>query len=112
MAMALLKAKTRNTDPQTSRAAAASVKGMTAKRRAVLALFKVKRSMTDEELVVEYSKVRFRNEWPDQSESGLRTRRSELVTLGMLTQGKTLDGKPRVVVGGNGRKRIVWTLAS
>lgn len=112
MAMALLKAKTRNTDPQTSRAAAASVKGMTDKRKAVLALFKAKRSMTDEEMVSEYIRNRFKNEWPDQSESGLRTRRSELVALGLIAPGKMRDGNPLVVVGGNGRKRIVWTLAS
>lgn len=112
MALVLLRAKSRASDPSTSRSAAASVKGMTDKRKFVLDLFKAKRSMTDEELVREYNAVASKKGWDQQSESGLRSRRAELVALGMLAPGKMRDGNPLVTIGANGRKRTVWTVAS
>jgi hypothetical protein len=97
----LLDGRTRRTDPDTSREAAESVKRMTENRTAVLNLFRQRGEMTDEEFVSTYlllSKVTV----PEQSESGLRTRRSELVKMGWIED----SGETRV--NATGRNCIVW----
>lgn len=65
------------TDPETSHIAAASVSRLTEKRAAVLLLLREIGPATDEELVATYS-------GPPQKDSGIRTRRSELVKLGLV----------------------------
>jgi len=91
--------RVRKTDPQTSRDAAESVTSERIRKSQseVLSLFYVYGPMTDKQLV---ERAAIRN--VKQSESGLRTRRSELVTLGKLKdtgKRKRLD---------SGRKAIVW----
>lgn len=100
------RAHARRTDPGTSHAAAASVRELTAKQIAVREVFRQHGSMTDEELIDRYSEPSsVRIAWPVQSESGLRTRRSELVRRGELQ-----DTGEKLVMS-TGRKAIVWGLA-
>ena len=70
----------RSTDPETSHAAAASITDLRERQQAVLQTLKEYRSLTDEELVLFYDQT----EYPPQSPSGLRTRRSELVRKGLV----------------------------
>lgn len=81
-------ARARRTDPETSHAAAAGVTlKLTENRAAVLRMFGDGDKLTDEEIRRIY---RIRNRldgtttYPPQSDSGLRTRRSELVKMGLL----------------------------
>jgi hypothetical protein len=77
-------AHARRTDPPTSHAAARSVTNLTKKQLAVHALLRKNGSMTDEQLVRTYreavdKKITFNGVLlPEQSDSGIRTRRSEL----------------------------------
>jgi hypothetical protein len=77
-------AHARRTDPSTSHAAARSVGNLTKKQLAVHALLRKNGSMTDEQLVRTYreavdKKITFNGVLlPEQSDSGIRTRRSEL----------------------------------
>lgn len=77
-------AHARRSDPPTSHAAAKSVANMTKKQLAVHALLRRSGPMTDEALVLAYREaVEKRIEFngvllPEQSDSGIRTRRSEL----------------------------------
>lgn len=102
---------TRKGDPQTSRTAAARAsENMTAKQLAVLTLFHLHGEMNDEELVDRY-KLR-RKELgdgvsadaliPQQSDSGIRSRRAELTapTLGYL---EYAGYKTRMKTNGEGR---------
>lgn len=100
------RAHARHTDPGTSHAAAASVKALTEKQRAVLDLFRRYGPMIDETLIARYSALRQLAEGapPEQSESGIRTRRSELVTRGDLMD---TGIKARMTTG---RMAIVWGL--
>lgn len=91
----------RSTDPGTSWAAADSVMKLTEKRLAVLGLFAFG-SYTDEELRDKYDAT---PGLPEQSDSGLRTRRSELVTMGLLLD----SGITRL--NRAGRNCIVWEKA-
>jgi hypothetical protein len=103
MARILLQAHARRSDPSTSKEAAASVVNMTKNREAVLATFEQCGELTDFELVSAYGHDD--GSMPDQSESGLRTRRAELVRMGKLRDsGKTRDNA-------NGRRCVVWALA-
>lgn len=91
-------ARARSTDPETSHAAAASVWGMTETKRRILGIVSACPS-TDFEI---------RRAWDDAglpriSDSGLRTRRSELVDDGFLVD----SGERRA--GDTGRAFIVWT---
>jgi hypothetical protein len=74
-------ANARSTDPGTSHAAARSItaENMKESQRAVLDCFDRYGPMHDERFLAVYSEVRNSHGWPQQSESGLRTRRSELV---------------------------------
>jgi hypothetical protein len=97
------KARARNTDPETSRAAAASLTPPTlrASQEAVLDVFESRRKMTDVEMIDAYNHV-LAFYVPPQSPSGLRTRRKELVRKGFLR-----DSGEREKMA-SGRKAIVW----
>jgi hypothetical protein len=96
--------RARATDPPTSHAAAASVNasGLTDRQVAVLLLFREVGQMTDEEVEHHYGE----HGGPVQSDSGLRTRRHELVDLGYLAE--TPLRRPTV----GGRQAIVWGITS
>jgi len=87
----------RATDPQTSHDAAASLSNITDLQREIVQVFKLREHFTDEELVGTF--------YGYASPSGVRTRRKELVDLGLLKD----SGERRVLL--SGRKGIVWTLA-
>ena len=94
-------ALTRTTDPQTSHDAAKTVR-VTDGQMAVYAEFRMYGPMTDEQLIYAL-KVRSES-CPDAqlSDSGARSRRSELVKLGMLR-----DSGQRGVTA-SGRQTIIW----
>lgn len=73
------KAATRKSDPETSHEAAAKLGDLTEAQEEVLDLFRRHGPMMDEELVATAAR-----EESKQTESGLRTRRSELVESGVL----------------------------
>ena len=97
-------APTRRTDPQTSRDAAATV-NVTKGQQAVLAEFRLYRTLTDEQLI-EALRIRATS-CPEArlSDSGARSRRAELVTKGLL-----VDSGDRARTQA-GRATIVWALA-
>lgn len=76
-----MSAATRSGSPETSYEAAASVEDLTAKQNAVCWLLREFGAMTDQQIAQRYPTPGF---LPVQSESGLRTRRSELVALGKV----------------------------
>lgn len=74
------RARARRTDPDESHAAARSVTDLTGKQTAVLELLSRPDALSDVGLVEEYRRLQADRDWPVQSESGLRTRRAELVS--------------------------------
>lgn len=95
-------AHARKTNPETSHEAAASVKGIRASQAAVLSVFRdAGRSMCDDEMERLYLAT---TGLPQQSESGVRTRRKELVDAGKLR-----DTGQRTVLP-SGRRAILWGL--
>ena len=91
--------KARKTDPITSHEAAASVVNITDTQKVILHL--LKKPMTDLELVQTFYKSVNRNVlWA--SESGIRSRRSELVQRGKVVDTGTREKLP------SGRNAIVW----
>ena len=92
-------AKARRTDPQTSHDAADSVEDITATKRHILKLLRTPKC--DEQLV-----VMFRANGPVdlrmKSESGIRSRRAELVR-----EGRVADTGKRIKLA-SGRQAIVW----
>jgi hypothetical protein len=86
----------RATDPETSWAAANSVKDIRKSQEQVLQMFRRYGPLTDEALIARASIAGIA-----QSHSGLRTRRNELVTLGFLKdsgeRGKTLSGRSTTI---------------
>lgn len=99
-------ARARTTDPGTSHAAAASITEDTlrANQAAVLDFLRASGPMTDATLVEAYNGTAWSDgtTLPRQSQSGLRTRRAELVTAGLVT-----DTGEREFLA-SGRKAIVW----
>jgi hypothetical protein len=91
-----LRPKARSTDPETSHEAAyrASL-NMTRNREAVMTtLAEIGRPCTDARMIARYRSREDIGHVPKQSESGLRTRRAELVTMGLVKAcGTTEDGK-------------------
>lgn len=89
--------RARNTDPVESHEAAASVTDLTEKQSAVLACLKgAGAPLTDHAIGERYERLRESAGWPQQSESGLRTRRSELVAQGRVEKvgrGKLPSGR-------------------
>lgn len=90
----------RSTDPSTSWEAARSVRGIRESQRAVLVLFRARGAMNDEKLIALYR--RHADRLPAQSDSGIRTRRKELVESGLLVDS---GRKARMR---SGRMSIVW----
>ena len=91
----------RLTDPDTSHAAADSVTNLTEKQSHVYWILKHHGPMTDQTLT-DLHRVRG---FPRQSESGLRTRRHELVEMGLIR-----DSQRRERLA-SGRQAIVWEVA-
>lgn len=97
-------ARARRSDPQESHDAAKSVTDLTEKQDCVLAcLTEADRPLSDVELAGLYSHNRRYHDWPEQSESGLRTRRAELVRKGLVEK----TGKTRLE---SGRMAAVWSV--
>lgn len=91
-------------DPLTSYEAAESVGDIGEKRRTIMwALQSLHSGATDEGIARRYEELRdeFPQFYPRQSPSGLRSRRSELVTLGLVKdsgrRGKTASGRSSIV---------------
>lgn len=80
------KPRARNTDPDTSHAAAFSVRNVGATHQAILELFKAagQKGLADMEMIAMYDTYRLAKGWPLVSESGLRSRRNELVKIGCI----------------------------
>ena len=97
----------RFTDPQTSHEAAASVKNITATQAAILKLLAAA-PMSDEDLIWHYTQQismgADARDFPRASESGIRSRRAELVKTGLV---KDSGDRRRL---GSGRNAIVWTV--
>lgn len=91
---------TRYTDPQTSHDAANSVENLTVVKQHILKI--LKRPRTDVELLEAYRNLKTA---PRASDSGLRTRRSELVDLGLV-----IDSGMRKQLE-SGRFAVVWERA-
>jgi hypothetical protein len=81
-----LHAYARRADPETSHQAAASVQHTRWSQQCVLYLLRAQREpVTDERIVELYEEARDRFQvFPQQSPSGIRTRRSELVRQGLV----------------------------
>jgi len=92
--------RARNTDPVTSDLAAESVRQVTATQTAILNLLGI--PSTDQQLVERYRQEAASNRAPRASESGIRTRRAELVERGLVE-----DSGYRVRTEA-GRHAIVW----
>ena len=92
--------RARSTDPQTSADAARSVTGLREKQKAVLRVFDAYGPQTLGELVQSYRYLSLK--LPRQSDSGIRTRCSELVAMGLVRD----TGLRRKM--STGRMAIVW----
>jgi hypothetical protein len=96
--------RARNTDPQTSHEAAASVRNLTETQAVILDLFEFKTSlMTDNKLIGWYQWAVANLDAPEASESGIRSRRAELVRAGELEDSGNREKLK------SGRYAIVWT---
>lgn len=102
----LFGAHARRRDPATSHAAAESVTPkLTITRRALLkALRLLARPVTDHEIARYYPGIAQNDGLPGQSPSGLRTRRKELVDLGLVRDSGWTATLP------SGRKATLWEL--
>lgn len=98
-------ATARLTDPETSHKAARSLttEAMTKTQTAILELL-ARYELTDEGIKELYNKSVELGYWKPVSESGLRSRRAELVERGLVTRAGI--GKTRF-----GRECIIWKLA-
>lgn len=92
-------ARARITDPFTSHKAAESVENVTKTQGFIVQALKTPR--TDEELIMKYRSYRYA---PQASDSGIRTRRAELVAMGWVVD----TGQRRTTQ--SGRQSIVWGL--
>jgi hypothetical protein len=93
----------RRTDPETSHEAASSVDGLLVKQAAVLRVLSRICPASDDELWNAYESARAQGEaLPQQSSSGMRTRRKELVERGLVW-----DSGFRLLMA-SGRKAIAW----
>jgi hypothetical protein len=90
----------RKTDPQTSHDAAKSVKDVSKTKQAILRL--LRKHQSDMQLVANYSKLARQNKAPRASESGIRSRRAELVKLGLVKDTGKRDKSA------SNRQMIVW----
>jgi len=97
------KAKARKTDPATSHEAAASVtpEAMSETQKAIVNLLAI-RDMTDDELFMRYFQGAELGHWQHASQSGVRSRRSELVKTGLVRAkgfSKTKFNRPTTIWG-------------
>lgn len=92
----------RTTDPQTSHDAARSVSKLTETYELIISIFEKFGSMNDEQLIQTWRASGLKA----ISDSGLRSRRSELVSMGKLE-----DSGTRAPMEASGRSSIVWRLA-
>jgi hypothetical protein len=101
-----MKAHARSTDPQTSHDAAKSVRKITGTQNTILLLLGIE-GMTDVDLVSAYQKMNLTSPEtaPRASESGIRSRRAELVARGLVQ-----DSGDRVKLD-SGRFATVWIRA-
>lgn len=90
----------RKTDPQTSHEAAESVKNISGTQLTILNILRT--PMSDEQMIRYY---RLNVRLPIVSDSGLRSRRAELVRLGLV---EDTGDRVRMV---SGRNAIVWVTA-
>ncbi len=90
-------AHARRSDPQTSKDAAASVRKITERHKDILDMLKLLTALTDEDIFREFRRAEIKI-----SESGARTRRKELVDMGLVE-----DSTERKLTK-CGRKTIVW----
>lgn len=99
----------RRSDPPTSHEAAASLPAdrLRLSQNAVLRVLRGRGPMCDTDLLAAYANVAREGStrFPPQSESGIRTRRKELVAKGLVKD--TGD----TVVLESGRKSVVWAVA-
>ncbi len=93
----------RRTDPQTSHTAADSVQALRDSQQRVLKVLQDDGDGTDEDIASWYASSERLLGWPQQSPSGLRTRRSELVDAGFVFD----TGRRKTLP--SGRESIVWT---
>jgi len=97
------KARARKTDPATSHEAATSVSGeaMSETKKAIVNLLSIQ-SMTDDELFMRYFQGAELGHWQHASQSGVRSRRSELVKSGVIRAkgfSKTKFNRPTTIWG-------------
>jgi len=95
-------AKARNTDPSTSYEAAKSVTAISETQTRILFLLKEYGPQNDEQLATSYDYHATKGGWSLVSDSGLRSRRAELVGLGLVK-----DSGERIKMR-SGRNSIVW----
>lgn len=96
--------RARSTDPETSHDAAMSVQGITELQARIYDLLREHGPMTDVDLIARY---RSRHDWPAATDSGIRTRRHELVELRQVVKIGVACER-----GKGGRAHTLWGLAS
>jgi hypothetical protein len=93
----------RTTDPETSHQAAEDVSSrLRESQAAVLVVLALNGPSTDQELTAKYHQLAAAGAVPPQSESGIRSRRAELVRIGTVRDTGLRD-RTR-----SGRRTIVW----
>ncbi len=97
-----LHAVARHTDPETSHKAAHSVTGITESQARVLALVKQFGPLSDPEIRHRWQEMVDGGDYPPITDSGLRTRRAELVRRDKLRDSGVRTKTP------SGRECIVW----
>jgi hypothetical protein len=98
--------RARATDPPESHAAAASVVDLSERQAAIVKVFRIYGSMEDDQLVERYGKLvgLYPEQYPQQSASGIRTRRHELTVKGVVV-------KTGSIKKGTGRMASTWSVA-
>lgn len=100
--MGWFKARARKSDPITSVEAAASVKNLTAVQDQILAILANHGASNDEQIAQVWARMVGKGMLPIVSDSGLRSRRAELVARGLVE-----DSGARIKMA-SGRNSIVW----
>lgn len=96
-------AHARKSDPQTSHDAAASVQNISETQQAILNILKHRR-LTDEQIINRYRDSPF--SLPKATDSGIRSRRAELVRIGKVRKANSDLGRTA-----SGRACAVWEIA-
>lgn len=98
-------AHARRSDPQTSKDAASSVRRIRESQADVLSVVREFGPMSDEQIIRAYRGCFWSSSFVKQSDSGIRTRRSELVALGIVVD-SGLRGKTS-----SNRQTVLWKVA-